>query len=351
MLESAIPTNAGLPLTEPAADPCPGRANRNTSALTCRFPALTAEQPLDCEAGMHRNASREAAGPPDALRLEAFLRSLVGVRDAAIRLGPGGRLERLSVVPAEGASERQVRMNVVSALLAGPGVAVDASVLAVVAALPGKGRADGPGSSGADDGDEADVPDASGGGPGAGAAVAGVPVVRSAAGPHAEAGFVAVPNRAGRAGRVVPSPVRRGPGAVRVEMIPGAGAPGAVASGPCMRLVDVDLSAVEGQLRCRVVVGLGDESFMGVVETPDRPGARLEVAARAAADALRVARAPATALRVEGVAVTDLVGRPHVLVSIGLWAGDGFEAVPGVAAVGESWEEATARAVLNAVGH
>ena len=60
------------------------------------------------------------------------MRSLVGVVDVAFRHGHDGRIEGVVVLPATGAHERQVRLNVASGLMAGFGIALDPAKVELV---------------------------------------------------------------------------------------------------------------------------------------------------------------------------------------------------------------------------
>jgi hypothetical protein len=104
-----------------------------------------------------------------------------------------------------------------------------------------------------------------------------------------------------------------------------------------------------GRVRCHVTLEVDGETHVGIGDVNDRPGARLELAARVTADALRAARKPGLPVQVDGVTVAEVAGRAHVLVALGLWTGDEFEPRTGVATVEASFEEAAARAVLSAL--
>ena len=76
--------------------------------------------PRDVAASTHHEAARR------------LVRSLVGVVDVAFRYGRDGRVETVSVLPATGAHERQVRLNVASGLMAGFGIALDPAKVELV---------------------------------------------------------------------------------------------------------------------------------------------------------------------------------------------------------------------------
>jgi hypothetical protein len=269
---------------------------------------------------MQATGTREGADHrADPRALEGFVRSLVGVREAAVQLSRDGRPATVWVVPSPGANERQVRLNVISALMAGPGLALDASNLRITEALPAPGRVVAP-----------PEPD------GAGTAIAPVtspetplPVLPAAIAPE----LSAPPE--------TPEPGRNGTKPAPVEE---------VSAGSALRLTRFDLE-VPAPGRIRVIVGVtaGSRSALGVREGDERPGAAMDLAAHAAADAARSAGAADSAFQLAGVALTEVAGRTHVVAAVDLWTGRDFAAMPGAAAVLASYEEAAARAVLAAL--
>jgi hypothetical protein len=138
-----------------------------------------------------------------------------------------------------------------------------------------------------------------------------------------------------------PGPKRNGTKPVPAEEAP---------AGPALRLTRFDLE-VPAPGRIRVIVGVtaGSRTALGVREGDERPGAAMELAAQAAADAARSAGAAESAFQLVGVALTEVAGRTHVVAAVDLWTGRDFAARPGAAAVLASYEEAAARAVLAAL--
>lgn len=281
---------------------------------------------------MERNVSREVAARAESRSLEHFVRSLVGVDDVEIATDANGRVERVRVVPAAGASERQVRLNVISALMAGPGIALDPAALRIVSPLPGP------------------------------ALPVGTPSQETTTEPHEDAFERAEPARHAN-GHVPNGTAAHGSGASGHANGNGkagtnghahANGNGAHANGApaTVRLV-LQAALLEpldgGRVRCRVELVAGGQTFTGVREEADRPGAHVELAASVAADALRAARGAAPPVQLDGVSVTEVAGRPHVVAALGVWTGSGFKARPGVAAVTGSWEDAAVRAVLSAL--
>jgi hypothetical protein len=282
---------------------------------------------------MDGTRDREGADRADPRALAALVRSLVGVRDVRIDTDHDGRLAHVAIVPAAGATERQVRLNVISALMAGPGIALDPAALSIASSLPepaGRGRP---------------VPETTDTEPEPDAAMA--PRRDADAGrrpgfaPHREGngsgpGVLAVPD-AGAAGA--------GPTHGRAST-PGAG----LDAWERLRLAGFALDPLEGgRLRCRVEVALAGAVRLAVREGPDGPGAAIDLAARAAVDAMRALGVPDGApVQLDGVRVTDVAGRPHVIATILVWRGGANEARPGVAVAVTSYEEAAARAALEA---
>lgn len=251
---------------------------------------------------MDRTRTREGAEHADHRALERFVRSLVGVRDAAVTLRDDGRAD-IRIVAQPGVPERQIRLNVVSALMAGPGLAVEDGALRFVASLQAPAPAE---AASRTNGSRAHTPEAA---------------------PVAEA----LP---------VPSPSSNGT----------APQPPAPSPGGSLRVVRFDVEhPMPG--RIRVIVGVAGEarSGLGVREGDDRPGAALELAARAAADAVRAAGCAGTAFQLAGVALSEVAGRTHVVAAVDVWTGRDFAACPGAAAVLASYEEAAARAVVAAL--
>jgi hypothetical protein len=244
----------------------------------------------------------------------------VGVRDASVELNKDGRPASIWVVPSPGANERQVRLNVTSALMAGPGLALDASALKITAALPEGGRPAQRVSA-----LEPTV----------------APVLTETTAIPETAAPVEPPVAIAPELPTPPGPKRNGTKPVPAEEAP---------AGPALRLTRFDLE-VTAPGRIRVIVGVtaGSRTALGVREGDERPGAAMELAAQAAADAARSAGAAESAFQLVGVALTEVAGRTHVVAAVDLWTGRDFAARPGAAAVLASYEEAAARAVLAAL--
>src|SRR5690606_36647695 len=82
--------------------------------------------------GRAMRSSRDGAASTNHEAARRLVRSLVGVVDVAFRHGHDGRIEGVVVLPATGAHERQVRLDVASGLMAGFGDALDPAKVELV---------------------------------------------------------------------------------------------------------------------------------------------------------------------------------------------------------------------------
>lgn len=114
-----------------------------------------------------------------------------------------------------------------------------------------------------------------------------------------------------------------------------------------LRGFHVDRRAGERVL-CRVQLGEDEETFEGQAQGPDYAKARLEVAAQAVLNALSKATHGASTFAVEGVSQIDLFGRRLVVTLVHASAGRATLALPGIAEVSDSVEEAVVLACLSA---
>lgn len=104
-----------------------------------------------------------------------------------------------------------------------------------------------------------------------------------------------------------------------------------------------------GQVRCRVTLALDDEVVTGEAEGLDAEGMSLEVAARAAVEAMRALAGPEAApLVLDGVSRVDIAGRDHVVAAVQTRQGRMIKVLAGAAAVDDSAEYAAALAALQA---
>lgn len=104
-----------------------------------------------------------------------------------------------------------------------------------------------------------------------------------------------------------------------------------------------------GHVRCRVTLALDDEVVTGEAEGIDAEGMSLEVAARAAVEAMRALAGPEAApLVLDGVSRVDIAGRDHVVAAVQTRQGRMIKVLAGAAAVDDSAEYAAALAALQA---
>jgi hypothetical protein len=314
--------------------------------------------------------------PAPSLRdTETLLRSLVGVASASVTAAPDGSLQRIDVVAEPGTGERQLVRNVLSALRARFGVALDPASISInpdradnaPSGRPGPspgakpappaaplapaaqlGRPSGPVSGHADtaitgsNGSAASNGDhASGTGNG---------VHRNAADPAARTNGLAPALDSGRLAGLDRPGIGNANGAHAHFPIGANGSNGSNgAHANTVRLEATELLRLDRALRCRVVVALGNERFVGIADAlEDRPS-EIDLAARVTLDALRAARTPREPVHFEGAATATVAGRQLVVVALRIWSGTDFDAVAGAEPVSGSAAEAAARAVIRAV--
>jgi hypothetical protein len=115
------------------------------------------------------------------------------------------------------------------------------------------------------------------------------------------------------------------------------------------RLDSVEFQRNGSIRRCRVVVTSANEQFTGIADALDAHVSDMELVGYASVDALRASCAIHEALRFEGVAVTDVAGRAHVIVSIARVRGPEFELYAGAEPIRATAAEATARAIIGSL--
>ncbi len=104
-----------------------------------------------------------------------------------------------------------------------------------------------------------------------------------------------------------------------------------------------------GHVRCRVTLSLEDRVVTGEAEGLEADGMSLEVAARAAVEAMRALAGPEAApLVLDGVSRVDIAGRDHVVAAVQTRQGRMIKVLAGAAAVEDSAEHAAALAALQA---
>ena len=221
--------------------------------------------------------------------MEEFIGSLAGVRRASVRGGPAGEIVAINVVAEAGLDTAAVARSVQSALLAQFGLSVDAGSIVVTSAEVTEvaGRENGR---------------------------------RPAASAEGAAGARA------SAARALPRPDPR----------------------PQLERVEFEREH-PGHVRCRVTLVLDDTVVTGEAEGIDAEGASLEVAARAAVQAMRELAGPLAApLVLDGVSRVEIAGRDHVVAAVQTRQGRMIKVLAGAAAVTDSAEYAAALAALQA---
>jgi hypothetical protein len=111
--------------------------------------------------------------------------------------------------------------------------------------------------------------------------------------------------------------------------------------------VEVRRSRSKG-VTCRVTLRKGDESYIGEAEGMENERLRIELAARAALEAIRQAEGDERALALEGCRLLDAFDREFVLVGVTARVGRETVLMTGSAQVRESAETASVLAVLDA---
>lgn len=234
------------------------------------------------------------ASPEAVARAEALIRSLAGVREAALRLDDAGRVAGIAVVAEDGVPPWEVIRNVQSALRAAFDLTVDAGVIAVIQATSAA----------------ADV--ASAGPPAASRDASGRGNAASAAGAEAR-------ERASSPASAATSPTRL----ARLEVT----------------------SASGGRISCRATLTSGNAIRVGEAVGPDTPAARLETVGRA----VIFAHPAADTCEMEGVRQIEIAGRPYIVAALRIVGGRRATYRADVVAVDSSPEHAAALATLGAL--
>jgi hypothetical protein len=282
-------------------------------------------------------------------RAEALLRALVGVHEAEVSFRPGGAV--YVRVAAAGQSSGLLIRNIRSALLAGLGVAVEPPQIELVD--PGAWVAVNAGEvvSAAAAIDECEpvsapvVTAANGHGTGGNGQGASNGTNGNGANGGNGHGHASADLRRGERARTTalrPDPLLRAPLPERTPRSTGARNGEAQST----RVERVELVRHAGRVRCRVVIGAGEERYSAIADAGDDPGAEIQLAGRVACDALRAGGL--TSAQFESATVAYLGGRIHVVVALADWRNGEPQPRSGSVVAGESLEHAAARAVLQA---
>jgi len=275
------------------------------------------------------------SGVPGIRDAETLVRSLVGVAAVAIQAGPDGRPAGITVQSDGTTSDRQLSRNVFSALKARFALDIDPAAITISRAKADTSTHIHPSAATPLNGQAARVS----------AAQNGHHASRVANGAaNAAAGDVANGNGVKRNGSGPMSPHANG-----TSELPTAAAHAHVSADADARIHAVDFSNVGANRRCTVVVAAADQRFIGIAESADSQNSDMDLVGRAAIDALRAARSIPDALMFAGATVTDVGGRPHVIVSIARGNGHDFDFIAGAEPIRATAAEAAARAVVGSL--
>ena len=252
-------------------------------------------------------------------RAEELLATLPGVISARIVAGVNGSVEEIHILTTTDVTPKQTVRNVESALIAHLGMRVSHKKISVAtsddAQRPGRSQP------------TLQVASAS-----------GSPSIGS--GPSANSGAPAGPS-----GK---SP---GTGPVRVEDISPIAASAARQNSQRRRIyfedVEVRRSRSKG-VACRVTLRKGEQSFIGEAEGLENERLRIELAARAALAAIKLAEGDERVLGLEGCRTIDAFDKEFVFVGVTTRLGRETSLMTGSAEVRESPETASVLAVLDA---
>lgn len=273
--------------------------------------------------------------------------SLVGVADARLVTDAGGAFLRLDVIPQTGVTQHAIRRNVISALRAALDVNVKPEMVNVVAELPHIDPPSRtrlvllPGTNGSSNGKRGDG--AAGGPPlretDRQAASSPRGATRPTQGPRASDQMAAVSANGNLAYELALDDVRPMPQQMDTPEV------------ALPYLESVELQRTAQRVNCRVIFAAGGERHAARAAGNAAPGVEVQLAARAAVDALRALGGSLTDLSLEGASLTHVGDRPHVIVAVQRWVGGTVLSLSGVAEVTESAERAAALATLRAATH
>jgi len=249
-------------------------------------------------------------------RAEELLATLPGVISARIVAGVNGSVEEIHILTTTDVTPKQTVRNVESALIAHLGMRVSHKKISVATS------------------DEAQRPGRS------------QPTLQMASPPSA-----ATPV----AGPSVPPPASGKPSSTNPPLAVHSISPIATAAVPpaahrrriYFEDVEVRRSRTKG-VACRVTLRKGEQSFIGEAEGLENERLRIELAARAALAAIKLAEGEERVLGLEGCKVVDAFDREFVFVGVTTRVGRDTSLMTGSAEVRESPETASVLAVLDA---
>jgi hypothetical protein len=258
-------------------------------------------------------------GRPNALMLaqaEELLATLPGVVSVRIEATPSGEIIAIHVLTSVEVAPKQTVRNIESALLAHLGLRVDHRKVSVATTVdaprlrPAAVRADAPAE----------------------------PLLRR----EPEVPPAAAPPPATPASRtpVVPLPV--------APFTPAVAPAAAGTGGRRYVFEDVEVRRSRTGLHCRVTLTRGDQSFEGEAEGLETEAARLELAARAAVNAIAYAESKAGGLALAGVRRLDAFDREFAFAGVSVRAARESMVLTGTCEIRDAVEVAGVLAVLDA---
>jgi hypothetical protein len=135
---------------------------------------------------------------------------------------------------------------------------------------------------------------------------------------------------------------------LHIAPIDAARAPAPLWNGRFLVLDNIEITRAEHQVTCHIRILRAGNPVMGDARDVDTENGRARAAAQAALRAAERA-ASGVAFGLEGLHITDLFGRPYVVLSIEAALARRPSLLPGIAAITQSVEQAAAMATLGAI--
>jgi len=244
-------------------------------------------------------------------RAEELLATLPGVMSARIVASPNGAVDEIHILTTTDVTPKQTVRNVESALIAHLGMHVSHKKISVATSEERQSRF--------------------------GATTMGKPLATPApamATPVVTDRSVAIGQPAAPAPSPAPAPVA---------------APEVSRTGRRIYFEDVEVRRSRSRgVTCRVTLRKGDESYLGEAEGIENERLRIELAARAALQAIRLAEGDDRILALEGCRVVEAFDHTFVFVGVTTKVGRESTLMTGSAEIRESPETASVLAILDA---
>jgi hypothetical protein len=247
-------------------------------------------------------------------RAEELLATLPGVISARIVASPNGAVDEIHILTTTDVTPKQTVRNVESALIAHLGMHVSHKKISVATSEERQSRF---------------APGALGGG----------------AKPLASPAPVPAPSVATERPVTIAQPVVQAPAAT----VAPAAVPEAAKIGRRIYFEDVEVRRSRSRgVTCRVTLRKGSESYLGEAEGIENERLRIELAARAALQAIRLAEGDDRILALEGCRVVEAFDHTFVFVGVTTKLGRESTLMTGSAEIRESPETASVLAILDA---